>query len=179
MIEVELKFRLKSDSYAAMPKKLLEVGMEEVSAVHQVDTIFLEARHHSFLTFVAGDPVVRVRMDDEKTILTAKRKLNDGGSIEEEVACNDHRKIQAVLGVLGFHAVVEVKKFRRTFVNDDVTVALDDVTHLGSFMEIEVLVDDIVQQADATARILSIAKSLAVPEEWIETRKYDAMMAEV
>lgn len=90
----------------------------------------------------AGDRCLRIRKEDNQSILSYKRIYNEGSEaqyIEEyETFIGDFEIIQNILKSIGFTCNITVDKYRREFVTEDgYFIALDKVDKLGYFIEIE------------------------------------------
>jgi adenylate cyclase class IV len=98
---------------------------------------------------------------------------------DREAAASDYRivpfppgsPIDEVLAVaLGTDAVVE--KTRRVFLHDGVRIHLDDVTGLGSFLELEAIVDDGCDDEDARAKVARLRAHFGIREEDLLAASY-------
>jgi len=156
MYEVEIKVAATVD---AVRERLRDADAERVDARRQRD-VYYDAPHRDF---AETDEALRVRHetrlsdgidppggdDDpertETTNLTYKGPLLDDGSktrAEHETEVADAAATAGVLSELGFEPAATVEKRREFWSYDGFTVALDVVTDLGEFVEIERAVDD-------------------------------------
>ena len=62
--------------------------------------------------------------------------------IEHEIHIDDAEALKAMMEMFGYRQGVVVTKIRRTCVFQNVTITPDEVARLGSFIEIERVVDD-------------------------------------
>ena len=138
MYEVELKLRADHDRLRA---RLDEIGATHTESVRQIDTYY-DAPHRSF---AETDEALRLRREspsegDETTKLTYKGPLVDQESKtreEHETRVADDEAATGVLAGLGFEPAATVDKQRAYYEIEGYTIVLDDVTDLGTFVEIE------------------------------------------
>ncbi len=178
MIEVERKFRIDSNKKASLIRKLTK-SSERIATVHQVDTVFLH-NSESFEGFKRGDPVVRVRIENNKATLTYKRALNNqGDAVEHEILVDPPGVAEEILKEVGFKLVTEIEKDRTNYKSVDINIALDEVKSLGVFLEIETLCASEQELPSAQVKIMNKAKELGLNESDIEPKKYDQLMSKL
>lgn len=176
MIEVETKFRIADKVRIA--NKLKELGFIGAEPVRQSDKVFL-VKSDSFRTFKPGDPVTRIRTVNGVSSMTLKRAINTSGdSVEHEMTVNPASAAEGLLLEMGYKAVTDVDKIRTEYKRDDTTVALDEVSKLGEFLEIEIVCNE-GKEADARSRVMATAIDLGLSEDDIVTKKYDQLMSEL
>jgi len=137
MIEIEVK--VKAD-LEAVEKRLIQEGANLVSEERQIDTYY-NAPHRDF---AQTDEALRLRSVGRKNILTYKGpRLDTVSKSRREITLSAPRKpIEELLGSLGFSKFGQVVKSRRNYELGDLSVSLDDVKNLGTFMEIEALAEE-------------------------------------
>lgn len=177
MIEIERKYRLNP----TLKKSILDKITEEygnLQTVNQIDEVFL-LNKRSFHEFTAGDPVFRLRVINDKCIMTLKKVVNsEGDAIEHEFEVSSYDEARAFLEETGCNSVVTVKKTRRTVSgNDGMVIAVDDVDKLGSFLEIEIVAPK--ESPDIVDRIRQTAARLGLNDESIESKKYDRLLQDL
>jgi adenylate cyclase class 2 len=176
MIEVERKFRLSEQQKRTVENKLRERNSEAVS-VRQSDKVFLRGID-SFAGFTQGEPIMRLRTENNITTLTYKRRINDAGdSVEHELVIGNADTMQAILVEMNYRLVTKVEKDRLEVKKDLMTLALDAVDDLGSFLEIEILAEDAENVAELDQQIMVVAKEFGLTAVDIEPKKYDQMIA--
>lgn len=176
MIEVEVKFRIADKERIA--NKLKELGFIAAEPVRQSDKVFL-VKSDSFETFTPGDPITRIRIVNGVSSMTLKRAINTSGdSVEHEMTVNPASAAEGLLLEMGYKAVADVDKTRTEYRRDDTTVALDEVSKLGEFLEIEIVCNE-VEAVKARDRVMATANDLGLSEVDIVTKKYDQMMSEL
>lgn len=143
MREIEIKLRAKNlDAIAA---KLESLGcelsepktQEDINFVHKDDTKWFESTDGGWIY-----PRLRIQ-DNHPLVFTVKKPLtNEMDCIEHELQIDDRGALEAMMEMFGYRKSVVVKKTRRTCVFKEYTITLDEVDSLGSFIEIERVVDD-------------------------------------
>jgi adenylate cyclase class 2 len=170
VIEVERKFRL-PDTFGLAE---VEQSVPLSAPVQQVDTVYLYGAN-SFDDFTPGSPVLRVRELDGDALMTLKRRVHGSASREVEFPI-DGAIAREFIELLGWTAVTEVRKSRRTGVFRDTTVVVDQVEGLGMFIELEIMVESEQETSLALAQIDSVSKALKLLGDWVEPRKYDELL---
>jgi adenylate cyclase, class 2 len=164
MYEVELKFPLADPQ--PVVERLTAWGAVPRAAVDQCDVYF----RHPQRDFAVTDEAFRIRSVGGKNCVTYKGPVVDSQTKtrrEIEVGLADgpeaSRQFSEILVHLGFQPVRSVKKrrsaWRLAWQNRNFEIALDDVTGLGTFIEIETLAGE-AERAEARDAILAIAARL-------------------
>lgn len=143
MIEVEVKYRLgiDADEFAT---RLVDLGARRGERVEQSDEYFA----HPCRSFAESGEAFRIRRSGDAQALTYKGPLLDDSTKsrrEIEVSFGERNedagRMRALLTALGFQPVRLVHKMRTKFDLDwqglPIEVAVDDVTGLGAFAELE------------------------------------------
>ena len=179
-LEVEQKFPLAHPQ--GVIDKLAGLGVALPAAVEQADLYF----NHPAKNFKETDEALRIRREGEKNRITYKGPKLDAQTktrreIELPLADGDEafRQFAELLVVLGFVRVFEVRKRRQeveiTWKEQRVHVALDDVTGLGRFVELEISAGS-EQLAAAKACLASLAEFLNLHDS--ERRGYLDLLLE-
>lgn len=178
--EVEQKFPV--DNLRAVEKRLGELGAEIADARVEVDRYY----NHPARDFAETDEALRIRRVGSVNRITYKGPRIDKITKtrqelelplgEGDTAAADWNTL---LEKLGFSAVSEVHKRRRKahVVWQDLTVevSLDEVTGLGTFVELELVVEE--QDLDlARACIADLANELGLAQS--ERRSYLCLLLE-
>ncbi|TET42112.1 MAG: class IV adenylate cyclase, partial [Dehalococcoidia bacterium] len=134
MIEIEVK--VKAD-LKGVEERLIEEGADFVNEERQIDTYYNAPDRD----FAETDEALRLRSVGRKNLLTYKGpRLNTASKSRREVTLSvTHEPIEELLSSLGFSKFGQVIKLRRNYKLGDISVSLDDVENLGTFMEIEAL----------------------------------------
>lgn len=137
---VEIEAKLKVDSLSVVERKLTELGAEFHAEQLQTDFLFDDA--NTALTM--ADCCLRLRRQSieggEEFFLTykgAKEKSDFKKRREIEIEIVDAEAAQKLLSALGYEKVLVVEKKRRLWQLKECSVALDHLTLLGDFVEIE------------------------------------------
>jgi len=164
---VEIEAKLKVDSLSEVEQKLVELGAEFVAEQMQTDFLFDDAN----AALTRSDRCLRLRRQSvegrEEFFLTykgAKEKSNFKKRQEIEIEIRDSESAQMLLSALGYEKVLVVEKKRRLWKYGRCEVALDQLSLLGDFVEIEgqdneEIAD--VQQRLGLAKLTHIEKSYA------------------
>jgi adenylate cyclase class 2 len=161
MIEVEIKFRV--PDRALIDRLVAHAGLEFGPAQRQRDLYF----NHPQRCFRETDEALRIRTTGDENALTYKAPRLDTFTRtrpETEIPFasgpQTADQLRSVLLALGFREIAAVEKQRRTarysHVGQAVEVTLDEVTGLGQFLEIEMLVEETAWEA-ARDQIVALA----------------------
>ena len=172
MYEVECKVATRHEP---VRERLAALDADPIDTVEQVDTYY-DAPHRNF---PETDEALRVRREGETTRLTYKGPLVDAHSktrAEHETAVEDGETMARLLDALGFTPAATVEKEREKFRCRGYTVALDTVSGLGEFVEVE---DEAADEGDVE-RVRDGARDLLAaldcdPDEQIR-RSYLGML---
>lgn len=176
-VEVELKLRAEPGLLARLQALGLRFGPSVVQ-----DDVFLR---HPARDFVARDEVLRVRREGHAWRLTYKgpRQAGTGaaaGKAREEIEVPVAADPRPLLLALGFTEGPAVHKRRRSADWDGVALALDEVEGLGTFLELEVVVEGDGSKdhdvAAARAKVEAAARRLGLDPARQERRAYVEML---
>jgi adenylate cyclase class 2 len=145
--EVEQKHRV--EDVAALVTQLEQRGVTLKAPVTQADQYFA----HPARDFAKTDEALRIRTTGRRAFVTYKGpKLDTATKTRRELELPLHAddvagaKFAELLSALGFRPVETVRKQRRKFEIDfkghRVEGALDDVEHVGTFVELELAASD-------------------------------------
>ncbi|MFB6211840.1 MAG: class IV adenylate cyclase [Halobacteriales archaeon] len=139
MYEVEIKLELPG-GLEPIRDRLAQQGAQDRGTVIQRDTYY-EAPHRSFPETDEALRLRRERTAGETTAqLTYKGPLVEAESKtrrELETGVDDGATVADILEALGFEPAAEVEKHRDRYVLGEYHITLDDVTDVGTFIEIE------------------------------------------
>jgi adenylate cyclase class 2 len=152
-VEVELKLR----AVPGVEARLRALGIQFGPSLFQEDTFL----RHPQRDLAAADEALRVRREGDAWELTYKGPRQEGaGKARIEQSVRTGADPTPIFLALGFTEGPVVRKDRRTAAWDGVTLALDEVEGLGTFLEIEVLTEGDVAAArrkvEAAARRLGL-----------------------
>jgi len=158
MLEVELKVKI--PSLDPVREQLVRSNARSGGKVHEHD-IYYNAPHRDF---GQTDEAVRVRYTDNHAVVTYKgpkiKKFGLKAREELNFAVESGKTFETMLDRLGFTRTLEVNKGRETFKFGTASVSLDTVEGLGTFAEIEVIVEN--ESDNPTGQIEKIAKEIGV-----------------
>ena len=155
MKEIELKAQYDSSKRPELEQHLKEQGFQEIRTFTQQDEYF----NHLERDFQKTDEALRIRREqhDNETVrccLTYKG-ANDSGigqsRRELETRVEDEHKMRQILLALGFRSAAEVKKRRKEYKKEDLTVCLDELDGLGNYIELEVVLPEAETESKFTA----------------------------
>ncbi|WP_332450915.1 class IV adenylate cyclase [Methanoculleus sp.] len=173
MLEVEAKFAAPDISRIRARLNQQEVRM---TRRQQERDVYYNAPHRDF---GETDEALRVRYDDTGVTVTYKGpKVRVGSAKAREefnLAVASGETLDAILSRLGFRPTATVSKAREFYEMGEVTVTLDDVEGLGTFIEIEILTE--VSTEDAAERIGVVAKGLGVDGPPIYTSYLEMLLS--
>ena len=176
MIEVEIKAKIANK--AKMMEKLEEQKAIKINTVKQTDYIYLKREVIGF-EITEGDPVIRIRKENDRIFFTLKKKAKDNiSNIELETIVDDEKVWSQILVEMGYKEVVCVKKHRTNYIVEDITVCMDEVEKLGDFIEIEQMVEQEELEQEARKKIEELCSILEIKKEEIENKKYDVLVYE-
>lgn len=179
MIEVEVKLPLFRRS--ATEKKLRDLGFEAGDLVRESD-MYYNSRSHDFME---TDEALRIRLSDNMTrltsgcILTYKGPKMDTISMtrkELETEIGSRENCDAILNCLGFVPFFPVNKLRQYYHKDRVEACVDQVEGLGSFLELEILVEKESGREEALKKIETILHDLDLSLSESTTLSYLCML---
>ena len=178
--EVEVKARV--EDIEGLVRKIEGIGGKLVREVVQEDLYFT----HPCRDLKEGDEALRLRREGKNYMLTFKgRRIGKGAKIREEleVRVGDFDETATLLKRLGFEKAFIIKKRRKEFVLNGVTIALDSVEGLGEFVEIEVTTTGksrrggLHRMESFKNRLLSMTDRLGIPRERLTTESYLELLA--
>jgi adenylate cyclase class 2 len=168
MLEIEFKARIASPD--RMKEKIESIGGVFSEKREETDFYY----NSPVRDFAVTGEALRVRVENNAARITYKGARLGGRAksrIEEETSVADPDTMKRILSALGFVPVGIVKKSRHYYSVSDLTVTIDLVEGLGSFVEIEKIGEnsELVEK-----ELLIIAEKLDIHE--FEPRSYLALM---
>lgn len=140
---IEIEIKLKVDHLAPVRDRLRQIGAQRVGEVMETN-IFFDTYERSLL---ASDCGLRIRRSHdltnhggEKLVLTYKGPRAEGDvkrREEVEVSLDSIDAAVAILERLGYDRMLTFEKRRESWILDDCKIELDQLPHLGSYVEIE------------------------------------------
>lgn len=178
MYEVEVKAKLRNREEVI--KKLESLGCKFSEELHQIDDIFTP--ESDIFPPPIGGPVLRIRQQNGISIFTLKvNQSSRQDCIEHESKIDNKEEMEKIIKILGFKEDVTVEKTRIKTKYKDIVVEIDDVKHLGEFVEAEKMTNEpnpevrknIQEELYAFLETLGISK-----DDRVIDGKYDIMLFE-
>ncbi len=179
MIEVEVKLPLFRRSMTE--RALKDSGFIPGDLVRESDIYYTSDFHD----FMAHDEALRIRECDNltqisnKCILTYKGPKLDQVSMtrkELESKVDSLENCNAILLALGYRALFPVNKLRQYYHKDEITACVDQVEGLGSFLELEILVENESGRENALKKIETTLNDLDLTLAESTTHSYLSML---
>lgn len=179
MIEVEVKLPLYRRP--ATEKKLAELGFAPEDLVRESDMYYNSVSHD----FMKTDEALRIRHCDNMTRLTSRSVLTYKGPKmdrvsmtrrEVETEIGSREACEAILESLGYTPFFPVDKLRQYYRKGEVTACVDMVENLGSFLELEILVEEEAGRIEALKKIETILHDLDLSLKESTTLSYLCML---
>jgi len=139
-MEIEKKFKVSID-FDKIRTVVFTNGFEETGISHQIDTYFLVNEH------INGKEIyLRLRYDEieKKYSFDFHEVISNLSTKETEISISkdDYDKFLYIMLGMNYSIKAIVNKTRITFKNNECTIVLDNVSDLGTFIEIEVEDED-------------------------------------
>jgi len=155
---VEIEAKMKVDSFDPIRARLTEVGAVLKGEAMEVN-IFFDTDDRSLL---AADKGLRLRTKttvpagEVTHTITFKGPRQHGplkSRAETELGATDAKDAIALLEELGFHRVLSFEKKRQTWKLADCLIELDELPHLGLYVEVEGPKDESVMKVRETLQL--------------------------
>ncbi len=178
MIEVEVRARI--DSFDDVRKVLDSRGAKLIKSSSQVDKVFgLDKFLDNECKVHEGGISARIREEDGKTKVQFKEISRiKGAGIELSSEVGDMSLAVEFLEKLDFKECFTSRKKRDKYSFDSFIICLDDVELLGTFIEIEKMVDSSDMKEKAKEECLTLLEDVA-PSSVPEERKYGDLMQDI
>lgn len=144
MIEVEIKLPVHRRS--SIERGLMALGFQPGHLIRESDIYFTDKRHD----FMTTDEALRIRESENLStassaaFLTYKGpKLDTVSSTRQELETmvDNADTGRRIFAALGYRELAPVRKLRQYYHKNYITACVDQVEHLGSFLELEILVE--------------------------------------
>ncbi len=172
---MEIEVKVKVENLEEVKKKLESIGAKFGSPKKQVDNYYKQKGKEMELQ-KAGSFLLRIRSENEKSILTMKLLTGKQGVWEEyETEISNKKDMERILEKLGFVKVISKVKTREQGKLNEFEVNLDKIEGLGDFVEFELISDN---SEEAKKRILRLIEKLKLPKENIIHKGYARLLFE-
>ena len=181
MREVEVKAHIRNEG--ELLEKLKGLGGVLGESVRQEDTVYVK-EVGSLDIFLSNDHFLRIRKTPENVIFTLKYHPGrnttaiDAMPIEHEVTVDKKEELEKMLRLLGFVPAVTIIKTRRTAHVGEYEVCIDEVEGLGSFIEVEKLLEHEEDTEPTLSEMRDLLATLGVATEDIGVKRYDVQVLE-
>lgn len=181
MIEVEIKALI--DDCRLITEKLYKLDFHKKNAVLETD-IYFNGNDRDFST---TDEALRLRSSENiengnnKNYITYKgRKLDDISQTrrEYEVSIEKADVMYDIFTLLGYKKVINIKKTREYYYKNEITACVDKVDGLGSFIELEIILNSESSHEECVKILLSLLSDLGVPETALTRKSYLELLLE-
>lgn len=171
--EIEVKYRV--DGLAAMENELHRRGVNLSSPVRQDDQAYAQDGWHYGMSKL-GVAFARLRTQDGRHLFTLKQPMdNELACLEFETEVADRDQMHEAIQHMGFYPTVRIVKNRRAARLGELSVCLDEVEHIGAFLEIEKVIGPGQSGEAVQAELHAFACSLGVELERT-TDTYDSLV---
>lgn len=173
--EIEIKIAVDTESYMRIQAWLEEHTVKQ-GTKHQVDTYYTRP-DRDFMAEQYPYEWLSIRRRGGKALINYKHFYPEQEEIhaygdEFETMIDDPEKTERIFRALGMRELVTVEKTRTTYLLDDAfEIAVDDVIHLGTFIEIEAL-KDFGGVDETRAALRNIVDRLGLQETTPDERGY-------
>lgn len=177
MRELEVKMQFDDTKAQDILDALRLQGHEPATSTTQLDYVYAFDRG-DIESPGFGAVAARVRTEGDRNFVTVKvRRSADLDRLEYETEVLDGSAARAILSALRLTEMLQIRKHRWTFhIRDGVTVCVDEVDRLGTFVEVEILEHDIHdRQPQLDETVHWIARSVGRKHKLVELA-YDRML---
>jgi adenylate cyclase, class 2 len=170
----EIEVKAKVVNQEKLREKLLSLGCMFSEPVIQEDTTFVDF-DGDYTVFMPNTNFLRIRKANGTYLFTLKRpQSNELDSIERETEISDPEQFKDMLEYMGFHRAVDVVKKRVKTRYKDMEICLDEVTGLGSFIEVEKITEG--DGESVQEELFLFLESLGVKREDRVMHGYDTLI---
>ena len=183
MIEVEVKIPV--ENIDTIKERLLKTGFLYQTTVKETDTYFT-SDHYDMRKH---DKALRIRKTENLDTGEIKAQLNCKGPKldnismtrkETEMEIREPEKMEEILKELEFYPTsCRVKKTRSYYSMENMTAAADQVENLGSFLELEILVEKQADREKGLERIEAAMKQIGCNGSEMVRTSYLSMLEKI
>ncbi len=143
MKEIEIRCKLSENDYNSV-MNILEKNEIELKRFKQKDTYYCASEYVENNNSKECPYIIRIRESNNGAKLTYKSFVDGGTSwIEEETGIDNISSINAILNYLNQKSYLEIEKDRISGKFENIEINLDNIKKLGTFIELEILHDNI------------------------------------
>ena len=171
--EIEVKYRVAD--LARLEAALAARSLIPSTSVQQDDQAYAENGWRYGMD-KRGAAFARLRTQNGRHLFTLKRPIdNEMACLEFETEIADRNQMHEAIQHMGFYPTVRIVKTRRTARNGELALCLDDVEHIGAFLELERFIGPGQSGEAVQAELDAFARSLGVALERT-TDTYDSLV---
>ena len=171
--EIEVKYHARD--LAELEAELHRRGVTMSLPFHQDDQAYAQDGWRYGMSKL-GVAFARLRTQDDRHLFTLKRPTdNELACLEFETEVADRDQMHEAIRQMGFYPTVRIVKTRRSARLGDLSLCLDEVEHIGTFLEIEKVVGPGQTGEAVQAELHKFACSLGVELERT-TDTYDSLV---
>jgi adenylate cyclase class 2 len=179
MIEVEIKIIVKN--ITRLEEQLLQNGFTKGKSLKESD-YYLDDESGSIRN---NDQALRIRCSQDlnsdvitNTITYKGPKLDTISMTRKELEIHTDSLETGIeiFSSLGYQKIYPVIKRREYFHKENISVCIDQVEQLGSFFELEIIVENESEKNAALDQLISLLEELGYQKEDIITRSYLSML---
>ena len=175
MQEIEVKARVRDQ--AALLEELDVLGVVLGEPRTQSDEVYTP--DGEIPAFQPGAQFLRVREEPDRVILTFKQTgRNPLDNTEREVVVSNAQEMRDIILKIGFKFALRIKKTRRTGQYKNISVCLDEVEKLGTFIELERLVEE-GDAEEIQTELFNFLEELGISKEDRVTDRYDTLVKQL
>lgn len=166
--DMEIEIRAKINDLKKTEQDVINLGAKLIKKVKQIDEYFGEINLYKKIGYSF---LMRVRDEKNKKFITYKgaKSKKDGIWEEYEFEINDPNKAINMFIDMGLEKVAVVNKYRKEYkLKNDLTICLDNIDGLGSFIEIESLNNKDINKNS----LKEVIKKLNIKESQIINKGY-------
>ncbi|MEW2385570.1 CYTH domain-containing protein [Micromonospora sp. NPDC047707] len=173
MQEVEVKYLVRDEP--ALLAALADQGIALSEPVRQDDQAYAPSSWRYGMS-KRGVPFARLRTQAGRHVFTVKRPMNNElACLEHETVVADRGQMHDALLSIGFTPTVRITKTRRVGAWGAVTICVDVVDGLGTFLELETMAREDEAGATTQERLHKQVMALGVAVERV-TQTYDSLL---
>ncbi len=174
--EVEVKAAVRD--VPALRQALAAFGCTLSEPVRQEDILYA-AEAKPITEFGLGDLVLRIRRQGDQAILTGKIPVtNHLDKHEAETVVSDPVAMTELLTWMDYQEIMRLAKERQKTTYGEYEICLDEVEGLGTFIEVEKIIDDRADSDAVQNELWTLLESLGIKEADRATKGYDQLLGE-
>ena len=173
MLEVEVK------TYLSNTNRIIGIlknkGCVFETPIIQKDDVFVHKSIQS-ANIPNGSNILRIRTENDVHLLTLKQMQNSFEAIELETIVDNPNAVSEMLTLLGYKKFVAINKKRTISKYNNFLLCIDEVEHLGNFLEVELLIEKEEKKATALEQIHNFLNELGISKSDICHTRYHIML---